>query len=104
MQFTALYREISTLKEADHPSAIHTLKLPKALVEVGGRDSEAVEDFRKIIDVENFSLDWPTPFEREYECEYGDAPEDEDENTDEDEDADEGEDADEDEDDSEDED
>ena len=56
----ALDSQVAELYAAGIP--IRTLMLPPALVaHVGGH---AMESLRKLVEVEDFSLDWPTPFER----------------------------------------
>ncbi|KZP13709.1 hypothetical protein FIBSPDRAFT_123837 [Athelia psychrophila] len=55
----ALYDEISHLQGAGHP--IRKLKLPNHLCQMA--EAEAMARLRDIIEVDDFSLDWPTPFE-----------------------------------------
>ncbi|KZP28535.1 hypothetical protein FIBSPDRAFT_885776 [Athelia psychrophila] len=58
-QVTVVHHEISVLQEAGHP--IRKIKVPKAaLVQV---DAEAAVDLREIVEMGEFWLDWPTPFE-----------------------------------------
>ncbi|KZP28537.1 hypothetical protein FIBSPDRAFT_852687, partial [Athelia psychrophila] len=59
LQVTAVHHEISALQEAGHP--IRKIKVPKAAL--GQVDAEAAADLREIVEVEEFWLDWPTPFE-----------------------------------------
>ncbi|KZP21135.1 hypothetical protein FIBSPDRAFT_1044309 [Athelia psychrophila] len=54
----ALHHKISMMRDAGHP--LRKLKLPKSLfVQTGAK---AIGHLRQIVDVEDFSLDWPTPF------------------------------------------
>ncbi|KZP12743.1 hypothetical protein FIBSPDRAFT_1049907 [Athelia psychrophila] len=57
----ALHYKIYVMRDAGHP--LRQLKLPKSLFVRAG--AKAMGYLRTIVDVEDFSLDWPTPFEFE---------------------------------------
>ncbi|KZP08944.1 hypothetical protein FIBSPDRAFT_938733 [Athelia psychrophila] len=54
-----LHDKISRLQEGGHP--IRKLKLPNHLCQMAGAESMA--HLRELIEVDDFSMDWPTPFE-----------------------------------------
>ncbi|KZP12706.1 hypothetical protein FIBSPDRAFT_152179 [Athelia psychrophila] len=54
----ALHYKISMMRDAGHP--LRSLKLRKSLLIEAG--AKAMGHLRQIVDVEDFSLDWPTPF------------------------------------------
>ncbi|KZP12746.1 hypothetical protein FIBSPDRAFT_961191 [Athelia psychrophila] len=54
----ALHHKINMMRDAGHP--LRTLKLPRSLF-IQAR-TKAMGYLRKIVEVEDFSLDWPTPF------------------------------------------
>lgn len=61
-QLAALHREIFISQQAGHP--IQKLKLPETVLDQ--MDAVGAAALREIVKVENFSLDWPTPFKDIY--------------------------------------
>ncbi|KZP08937.1 hypothetical protein FIBSPDRAFT_900901 [Athelia psychrophila] len=59
LDVVALHDEISHLQGAGHP--IRKLKLPRHLCQMAG--AEAMAYLRTIVEVDDFGMDWPTPFE-----------------------------------------
>lgn len=59
LDVACLHYKIYMMRDAGHP--LRKLKLPKSLV--AQASAKAVEYLQTIVDVEDFSLDWPTPFE-----------------------------------------
>ncbi|KZP21132.1 hypothetical protein FIBSPDRAFT_931776 [Athelia psychrophila] len=55
----ALHYKIYVMRDAGHP--LRKLKLPESLLALAG--TKAMGYLRTIVDVEDFSIDWPTPFE-----------------------------------------